>query len=163
MALSTKFFYELTECRARIQFYSDGILTNEWVVCDLGPSSHSEMVVPTSSGNTIPRKAWIIARLNVKKWVKGIDTAGLSFCDHLPQSNFNFEMEQDNDELSLKLQTTDTLGVLQNLRELTYDRITDEMTLAPRTETFSIYWVDYLNLLLAQDQFEILVNKLHNL
>ena len=48
-----------------------------------------------------------------------------------------------------------------NLNDVNYDKTTDMITLAPRTEAFAIFWIDYLNMLLAQDQFEILVEKLH--
>lgn len=160
MALSTKFFYELAENRARIQFYSDDVLTNEWVATN--GHETSQITVPTSPGNTIPRLAWSTARLNIKKWIKGIDNCGLGFCDHRAQSNFTIEIKQkDYDILELKLDVEDTLGIERTIRELTYNKTTDMITLAPRTESFAIFWTDYLNLLLAQDQFELLVEKLH--
>ena len=162
MALSTKFFYELAENKARIQFYSDDVLINEWVATN--GHETSQISVPTSPGNTIPRIEWINARLNVKKWIRGIDNCGLSFCDHRPQSNFCFEMKQkDNNKLELKLEVQDTLDTCRTLREIEYNKTTDMITLEPRAEAFAIFWIDYLNLLLAQDQFEILVNKLHTL
>jgi len=162
MTISTKFFYELAENKARIQFYSDDVLINEWVATNGHESS--QISVPTSPSNTVSRIAWINTRLNVRKWIKGIDNCGLSFCDHRSQSNFYFEMKQiNNNKLELKLEVQDTLDTCRTLRELTYDKTTDMITLEPRTEAFAVFWVDYLNLLLAQDQFELLVNKLHNL
>ena len=47
------------------------------------------------------------------------------------------------------------------IRELSYDRGTDQITLAPRITTSTIYWVDYLNQLTTLIEYERIIDNFY--
>lgn len=156
--LGTKFIYETIVQQARIQFFDDFTLINEWIVNK--DSGEPQISVPISPGNTVYRKHWKAALSNIKNWIGGIPRAGIIFSEDRTMSRSRARIINSSSGLNADYRVRDINNVNYIVRELNYNVSTDQITISPRTTSTIIYWVDYLIFMGLQDTYEVLVDKM---
>jgi len=159
MALGTKSYYETIIQQARIQFFDDTTLINEWVADDNG--GVPRITVPISPGATVYRAEWIAAVMNIRNWVAGIPLAGIIYPVTKVLQNFNHNVIKVGDIITYDYIVDDINDVSYILREISYNRGPDLITLAPRLVASTIFWVDYLNQLLTLVEYDTIVDNFY--
>lgn len=154
-----KSYYETIIQQARIQFFSNGTLTNEWIANK--DSGIPEISVPLSPGTTIYRNIWKQALKNIQSWVTGVSLSGIIFPVTKVLQNFDHNVNKIDNIITYDYIVDDINNVSFIIRELSYDRGTDQITLAPRITTSTIYWVDYLNQLTTLIEYERIIDNFY--
>lgn len=159
MTLGTKSYYETIIQQARIQFFDDVTLINEWVANK--DNEYPEISVPTSPGNVVYRTEWIDAVMNIRNWVTGISLADIIFPVTKTLNDFDHHVNKNGDIITYDYIVNDINDISFTLREISYNRGQDKITLAPRLVTSTIFWVDYLNQLLTLIEYDHIVNDFY--
>jgi hypothetical protein len=159
MTLGTKSYYETIIQQARIQFFDDAILINEWIADDNG--GIPRITVPTSPGNVVYRTQWIDAVMNIRNWVTGIPLASIIYPITKVLQDFDHNVNKIGDIITYNYIVDDINDVSYILREISYNRGSDQITLAPRLVASTIFWVDYLNQLLTLIEYDRIINDFY--
>jgi hypothetical protein len=159
MALGSKYYYETIIQQARIQFFDDAILLNEWVAHN---GDEPTISVPLSPGAVIYRTEWKKALTRIRNWVDGIPKAGIIFPANKTLNNFDSHIIKTGEVITFDFSVDDITDISFILREISYNRPTDQITIAPRPVVINtIYWVDYLNELQLLVDYENVVEEFY--
>jgi hypothetical protein len=159
MTLGTKSYYETIIQQARIQFFDDTVLVNEWIADDNG--GIPRITVPISPGAIVYRTEWIDAVMNIRNWVTGIPLASIIYPITKMLQDFDHNVDKTGDIITYNYIVDDINDVSYILREISYNRGSDQITLAPRLVASTIFWVDYLNQLLTLIEYDRIINDFY--
>jgi len=99
--------------------------------------------------------------MNIRNWVAGIPLAGIIYPVTKVLQNFNHNVVKVGDIITYDYIVDDINDVSYILRELSYNRGPDQITLAPRLVASTIFWVDYLNQLLTLVEYDTIVDNFY--